>query len=135
MVFLDASAVIYLLEGEPGIRQAAREVLAYTAAKSPETGVAVSSLSLMECRVHPIRNEDGRRLETFDDFFGDPGLVIVDLDRNVIDRATRLRAQHGIRTPDALQAASCLEIHPDTSFVTGDRDFRRVPDLNVHLIA
>lgn len=134
MVFLDASVIIYLLEGEPGIRRAASSALAGRAEAGTDPGVAVSSLSLLECRVHPMRNEDGHRLATFDAFFDDPGLAIVDLDRKVIDRATRLRAQHGIRTPDALQAASCLEFDPDTPFLTGDQDFRRIPGLNLHLI-
>ncbi|MDZ7790997.1 MAG: PIN domain-containing protein [Xanthomonadales bacterium] len=134
MVFLDASAIIYLLEGEPTVRQAARETLMRQAEPRAEGAIAVSALSLLECRVHPARNADLDRLAAFDAFFGDPGLTIVDLTRDVIDCATQLRAQNGIRTPDALQAASCFELAPDTPFVTGDRDFRRVPALNVHLI-
>lgn len=134
MVFLDASAVIYLLEGEPEIRQAARAVLAELARAGTDPGFAVSSLSLLECRVHPMRNDHDQRLSAFDTFFDDPGLLILDLGRNVIDRATRLRAEHGIRTPDALQAASCLAFDPKMPFVTGDRDFHRIPGLNLHLI-
>lgn len=134
MVFLDASAIIYLLEGAADIRQAARETLVGLSQRQADQAIAVSSLSLLECRVHPMRHGDDDRLAIFESFFDDPGLFIVELDRNVIDRATRLRAQHGIRTPDALQAASCFELDRDAPFVTVDRDFRRIPGLDVHLI-
>lgn len=134
MVFLDASAIIYLLEGEPGVRKSAQDILRAIGKQNADPDIAVSALSLLECRVHPMRNADRDRLELFDSFFRDPGLLVVDLDRNVIDRATELRANHGIRTPDALQAASCMALHPDTAFITGDRDFLRLPALDVHLV-
>jgi predicted nucleic acid-binding protein len=134
LVFLDASAIIYLLEGRAEIRQAARAVLAKLAEAGVDPGLAVSSLSRLECRVHPMRNEDRQRLSVFDTFFADPGLVMLEIDRHVIDLATRLRAEHGIRTPDALQAASCLQFDPNMPFVTGDRDFHRVAGLNLHPI-
>lgn len=133
-VFLDASAIIYLLEGEPGIRHATRNVLTGLHSAGAEPAIVVSALSLLECRVHPIRTGDEARLEKFDQFFADPGLSIVELDGNVIERATQLRARHGIRTPDALQAASAQELRETPAFVTGDSDFCKIKDLNVHLI-
>lgn len=134
MVFLDASAIIYLLEGEPDVRQAVQHVLVSVGSQDADPAIAISALSLLECRVHPMRNADVGRLDLFDAFFEDPGLIIVDIDRNVIDRATLLRARHSIRTPDALQAACCIELGQGTAFVTGDHAFHRVPDLDVHLI-
>ena len=134
-VFLDASAIIYLLEGEPGIQRATRNVLTDLRSGDPEPAIVVSALSLLECRVHPIRTGDEARLERFDHFFANPGLAIVELDGNVIERATRLRARHGIRTPDALQAASALTLPENPAIVTGDKDFKKIPELNVHLIA
>lgn len=55
-----------------------------------------------------------------------------DLTVPVIEIATALRARHGLATPDAIQAASCL--HSSASlFVTNDLVFRRVPQLNVYV--
>jgi predicted nucleic acid-binding protein len=42
---------------------------------------------------------------------------------------------HGIRTPDALQAASCLQLGMDHVFLSGDSTFKRVSGLNVMLVA
>lgn len=133
-VFLDASAIIYLLEGEPKIQRAAREVLAGLRSGDAQPALVVSALSLLECRVQPMQSGDEARLRKFDRFFADPGLSIIELDSKVIEQATRLRAQHGTRTPDALQAASALELAQTPAFVTGDSDFGKIKELNVHLI-
>jgi predicted nucleic acid-binding protein len=49
---------------------------------------------------------------------------------NVVDGATRIRAKFGLRTPDAIQAASCLSLADEHVFVSNDRKFARVPGLN-----
>lgn len=74
-------------------------------------------------------------LLAFDDFFARPELVVVPLSDLVIDLATEVRARSGLRTPDALQAASCLTLPPTTRFITGDAGFRREPALDLVLIA
>ena len=53
----------------------------------------------------------------------------------VVERATQLRATHGLRTPDALQAACCLQLGPDAVMITGDAGFQRLQALQVRLIA
>ena len=70
----------------------------------------------------------------YDDFFNHPGLEIIEINRRVIELATGLRAKHALRTPDAIQAASALAANANADLVTGDGDFRKVPDLRVHLV-
>ena len=134
MIFLDASAIIYLLEGKPALQESVRRTLAGQRSGETLPALAVSALSLLECRVQPMRDAEHQRLELFDQFFRDPGLEIVEIDRKVIEIATALRARHGLRTPDAIQAGSALASAPDAEFITGDSDFRKVPDLRVHLV-
>jgi predicted nucleic acid-binding protein len=38
-----------------------------------------------------------------------------------------------LKTPDALQAACCLQLGEDHVFVTGDVGFRRVAGLNTRI--
>lgn len=134
MVFLDASAVIYLLEGEEALQRSTRHVLGKLRNEDPDASLAVSALSLLECRVQPIRRGDRKRRELFDSFFSHPGLAVIEIDRDVIEIATELRARHGLRTPDAIQAACALREAPDAEFVTGDADFQKVPNIRAHLI-
>ena len=58
----------------------------------------------------------------------------MELSPAVVERATLLRAEHNLRTPDALQAASCLELGANTVMVTGDAGFQRVPALRLALV-
>jgi len=134
VVFLDASAVIYLLEGEPALQRSTRGILERLRAEAGTDWLAVSALSLLECRVQPLRVSDQGRIETFDRFFSHPGLSIIEIDRQVIEIATGLRAELRLRTPDAIQAASALQAAPNAEFVTGDSDFQNVPNLHVHLV-
>lgn len=58
IAFLDASALIYLVDGETPWAQATRTTLQQLAAQGPDLALAVSRLSLLECRVAPLRRGD-----------------------------------------------------------------------------
>jgi len=70
----------------------------------------------------------------YEEFFADPGLLVVPLSQTVRDQATRLRAERRLKTPDAIQAACALEFGEQVPFVTGDRDFAQVAELAVHAV-
>jgi predicted nucleic acid-binding protein len=55
---------------------------------------------------------------------------VVDLNMSIAESAARLRASLGLRTADAIQAASALEINA-AALVTHDRDFARMRSLRV----
>jgi predicted nucleic acid-binding protein len=52
------------------------------------------------------------------------------VDRGVAERAGRIRRETGVRTPDALIAATTLE-HRLTLVTRNVRDFERVPGLRI----
>lgn len=131
IVFLDACALIYLMEGTAPLHAKAHEQLMAATQAHPDARTALSRLTWLECRVGPMKNNNIALLEHYDAFFAQPDLVWVELDRHVIELAAAIRARHGLRTPDALQAASCLQLGPEHRLLTGDADFRHVPGLNV----
>ena len=139
IAFLDASAVIYAVEGEAVWAEAVKRQLRQLAATAHASGgvlrLAVSRLSWLECRVGPLRRRDPTALERFEGFFSRPDLQWVELTAAVVEQATLLRADHLLRTPDALQAACCLQLGPAAVMLTGDADFRRVTALHLRLIA
>ncbi len=134
IAFLDASALIYLLDGQPAVAGRVRRALAALRSAHRDLRLAVSRLSLLECRVGPLREGAAERLAIFDDFFARPDLILVELDRQVVELATAIRARHGTRTPDALQAACCLQLGPSRRMLTGDRALRRIAGLEVVLV-
>ncbi len=131
IAYFDASALIYLVEGKPPFAERLRAELSRWAKKHPDAGAAVSRLSWLECRVRPAREGDQATLAAFDAFFSRADLVWVELTREVVELATAIRVRHGLRTPDALQAASCLQLGAGHAFLTGDAAFERVAGLNV----
>ena len=135
IAFLDASALIYLVDGEAPWATATQATLQQLAAQSPDPALAVSRLSLLECRVVPLRRSDQASLDRFEALFAQPDLLVVELSAPVVELATQLRANHGLRTPDALQAACCLQLGPDAVMITGDASFQRLQALQVRLIA
>jgi predicted nucleic acid-binding protein len=135
IAFLDASALIYLADGEAPWAEATQATLRQLAVKAPDLALAVSRLSLLECRLAPLRRGDQVCLDRFEALFAQPDLLVVELSASVVELATQLRANHGLRTPDALQAACCLQLGPDAVMITGDVGFQRVQALQVRLIA
>lgn len=135
IAFLDASALIDVVDGEAPWAQATRATLQQLAAQAPDLALAVSRLSFLECRVAPLRRGDQACLDRFEALFAQPDLLVVELSAAVDELATQLRANHGLRTPDALQAACCLQLGPGAVMITGDAGFQRVHGLQVHLIA
>lgn len=134
IAFFDASALVYLVESAEPFAGRVRSELAQIARKHPRMGAAISRLSWLECRVRPARNNELATLAAFDAFFARPDLVWVDLGRDVVELATAIRVKHGLRTPDALQAASCLQLGAKHIFLTGDIEFKKVAGLNANVL-
>jgi predicted nucleic acid-binding protein len=135
IVFFDASALIYLIEAREPFAAASRIALENLLLRHPGAGAAISRLSWLECRVGPLRSGDLPALNRYDAFFARPDLVWVELSREVVELAAAIRVRHGLRTPDALQAACCLQLGREHVLLTGDATFERVDGLNVALIA
>jgi predicted nucleic acid-binding protein len=138
IAFLDASAVIYGVEGDPEWAEALKRELGRLAAAEEASAeglqLAISRLSWLECRVGPLRRRDASALARFDAFFQHADLQWVELSPAVVEQATLLRAEHNLRTPDALQAASCLQLGSGAVMVTGDVGFQRVPALRLAIL-
>ena len=90
----------------------------------PETGrVACSVVTRCELFAGRHVNEHGVRdvLDAIDE---------IPVDRHIAERAGRLRREHGVRTPDAIIAASAL-VAGLTLLTNNVRDFERVPGLTI----
>jgi predicted nucleic acid-binding protein len=128
-VYLDSCIVIYLIQGHESLR---REILsALRPAQEPLTA-CVSDLTRLECRVGPMREDDGDLLRQFDDFFASRDLENLPIDVSVFDLATSLRASHGTKTPDALHLATAV-IGGCAEFWTNDGRLRAAAEGRIGL--
>ena len=102
---------------------------------NPDTTIATSQLSVLKCLAPPLRTQENHIIEQYRSFFARQELVIIDLLPEVVEKALWLRVNYNLRTPDALQVACALELpYNESFFLTGDKTFKRVAELNVSLI-
>ncbi len=133
-IFLDACVIIYWVElAEPHYSQFISK-LEKIRDKHPNSKLAVSRLSILECCVAPLKSKDNKSLKLFENFFAEPSIHIIELDESVITEATKIRATTSLKTPDAIQAACALQIKNLKAFVTNDKSFRKLKKLPVELI-
>jgi predicted nucleic acid-binding protein len=96
--------------------------------------VASSELSLLECLVLPYRRADQKLIGDFEGVLSGPGVDLIPITPDLLRHAARLRAAvPKLRTPDAIHAATALEVGV-ALFVTNDTDFRNVPGLPVAVL-
>ena len=62
------------------------------------------------------------------------GALTLPITRQILEAAAQVRATFGLKTPDAIHAATAL-IEGCTLFVTTDAAFRRIPGLNVAILS
>ncbi|MGH7860240.1 MAG: type II toxin-antitoxin system VapC family toxin [Candidatus Binatia bacterium] len=126
---LDTVVFIYFIEEHPAFLPLVRPLFEAIDAERVE-GVT-SALTLLETLVVPYRAGDdalAARYETL--LTRSRGLRVVEIDRECLRRAARLRAVHRVRTPDAIQLAAALA-RGSRSFVTNDRDLPVIPGIEV----
>jgi predicted nucleic acid-binding protein len=88
---------------------------------------------MLELLVQPYRLSDIDRVNKFSllSTFPHPERVAPTL--RIADTGAQLRAEHNLRTPDALQAATALACHA-TGFISNDGAVRSVAGLEVILL-
>ena len=91
-LLLDVCGIIYLIESHQQQGQNTR--LLITQALQNKTQLVVSRLSFLECRVLPLKEKNDSLLERYNQFFCEPGLQIIELTADAINKATDLRARY-----------------------------------------
>jgi predicted nucleic acid-binding protein len=110
-IYLDSCIIIGLIEGDTFQRSLLKKLL-------PTHQIYSSELARLETRVLPIKHNNVFSLTQFDRFFS--LCTLIDMNRDVFDMATKLRADSSLKTPDALHLAAA--IHAGCSqFWTNDK--------------
>lgn len=126
-LYLDANTIIYSIEGVPALRTPTLEWMGRAVAGG-RGEIVTSRFSLVETRSKPLRDGNKGLLDLYDNFFR--RATVIEITALVVDRATELRARFGVRSADAIHLATALLGQVDT-FLTSDRNLKRVSDLNV----
>jgi predicted nucleic acid-binding protein len=133
LVYVDTNAVIYFVEKIEPYQTASAPLWDALNAGQPE--IVTSELTLLEVLVKPLR-DGNQALATFyrSLLLGTMGLTCVPIRRTILQGAAGIRAAHSLKTPNAIHAASALDIGC-TLFVTNGSGFRRVSGLHVAVLS
>ena len=134
VIFLDSCIIIYWVESVDTFYEKVSKAILKLSKTYGRPNFAVSRLSVMECRVHPLRAKDHDLLQLYEQFFSAPNLEIVDVSSDIIDTATALRAHHQLKSIDAVLMASAISLGKDTLFLSNDKQFKNLPFIKVKII-
>jgi predicted nucleic acid-binding protein len=131
-VHIDSAIFIYYFE-----KDAQRATLLKELFESVRTGrlkALTSHLTLLEVLVKPIQLKRFDLVRQYVIFLSrSRNFVLQPCEEHVAQKAARIRADHGFRTPDAIQLATAV-IHRAESFVTNDHRLRAFGELNIVVI-
>ena len=129
---LDTS--VFIFEVEANARYVERTHRIFQWLKSPGRTGVTSTITMLELLVRPYRDQNE---ELVDSFYGllstYPHLTWAEISLEIADNAARLRARYGLRTPDAVQAATAIAL-ATTGFVSNDPIFRRIPEFETLIL-
>ncbi len=129
---LDTNVFIFQIEKHPKYLELVTPVFVWL--EGPRAWAVTSTITMLELLVQPYRLSDIDRVNKFYALLSTyPHLEWIAPTLEIADRAARLRADHHLRTPDALQAATALVCHA-SGFVSNDPVFRRIASLEVLIL-
>jgi predicted nucleic acid-binding protein len=129
MVYLDTNCIIYSVEQVPPY--AAELLMLWQAATAGQCSLCTSGLTLTETLVAPLRAGNAVLADRYRRLLKESSdLQLVDVSLEVLERAAQLRADLGLRTPDAVHAASAL-VGNCTHLISNDPVFKRMHGLHV----
>ncbi len=128
-IYLDAVSIIYLVENvEPYVQTVIDRL------NKPGTIQLCSELTRLECRVKPLRDGKEALLTAFDSYFTNIIHTVIPLSRQTLDQATKLRADYGFKTPDAIHLAAAITAKCDI-FLTNDYQLHKCNEIKVEIVA
>jgi predicted nucleic acid-binding protein len=131
-IALDTSVFIYQLEANA--RYLALTDHIFTWIERPSGKAVTSTITMTELLVQPSRAAAQQQADEFYVLLSTyPNLEWIAPNLEIADRAAKLRALHGLPTPDALHAATAVHAGA-TGLVTNDPFFERVKDFETLLL-
>lgn len=133
LIYVDACALIYSVERVEPYCSCLTPL--WRALKDRQVSVVTSGISLLEVLVKPFRDGNPVLADQYRKvLLLSEGFSCYALPLPLMEQAAALRAEHNLKTPDAIHAATGLA-SGCVLFVTNDVIFKRVPGLNVAVLS
>lgn len=127
--YFDANIFIYLMEGFPAFEASLHEIR--DSIYSGESHICTSELTLCEVLVPAFRANNTELLTLYRHFIeGSGAFELIPTRRETYVRASLLRAQLGLKTPDAIHVSSAIE-SGCIAFLTNDKLLKVPKDMHI----
>jgi len=128
-VGIDTSPFIFFIEKNAKYLEVLRPF--FEAVDVGEHQLLTSTVTLLEVLVHPIRHGDESLAHQYNDILlSSQNISTVPVTPATAQTAAELRAQHNLKTPDAIQLATAIN-HRCAAFLTNDRDFPSISGIEI----
>ena len=132
-VYVDANVIIYQVERVMPYLQIVAPL--WDALDAGQQQVITSELTVLEVLIKPIQVGNTALINLFKAvLYSTLDFTCIPITRKTLEDAARLRANMGLKTPDAIHAAAALS-SGCALFVTNDPIFQRVTGLSVALLS
>ena len=133
VVAIDTAPLIYFVEDNAVYAPLLRPF--FEAIDRGELRAVTSTVTLLEVLVHPLRLKMPELAQQYRDILlHADGLSTVPVTAAIAERAARLRAEHNLRTPDAIQIATAIEAGA-SHVLTNDASLPSSPNLQILLLS
>ncbi len=131
-IAIDTNVFIYHLEAHPKYSPLTSEIFAWLE-RGGHSAVA-STITMTELLGAPYRQMDRAQVNSFYGLLTTfPNLDWIPLSLAIAEKGAQIRAEHRLRTPDALAAATAIA-QKATGFVTNDPVFGRISGFQTLLL-
>jgi predicted nucleic acid-binding protein len=128
LVYLDANPIIYSVERHPVYWPLLQPL--WHAAKGKSIEILSSDLALLETLVGPLKTGNTALASAYELLFQHSQTQLLPITHAILRIAAQLRATTKLKTPDALHAATAIDVGC-ALFVTNDVGYRNVPGLPI----
>ena len=126
----DTAPLIYYFERHPIFFPTIEPVIRWVEQREA-VAIYTSVVSLIETTIFPLRQgRDDLVTQYRQALLHSSDVYTLPLDADIAQRAAQLRADYNLRTPDAIQLATCIHAKCDV-FITNDQEFRSVKEIPI----
>jgi predicted nucleic acid-binding protein len=130
-VAIDSAPLIYFMERHPVYFELVRPF--FEALGRGDFKALTSVVTVTEVLVHPLRHGSFNLVNIYRDFFTQY-LPVIPVTVEIAELAARLRAENGLRTPDAIEVATAVN-QGAGFFLTNDVRLDRLNQLEVLVLS
>jgi len=127
IIYVDSCIIIYTVEKTPEYCQILESLWEKLAQNEVE--VITCELSLMECLVLPLRMNNNRLINAFQNILTTTKIQLKPISLSILKETANIRATNKIKTPDAIHVATAFNFNCDV-FLTNDLGLKNIPNLS-----